>query len=72
MKLSVVRHNTQKGVVRRKLCRFSSKLSPEVLSFVRCLSKVLCEKEVERKKEVERRKKKEESRKKKVEGRRKK
>ena len=34
MKLSVVSHNTQKGVVRRKLCRFSSKLSPEVLSFV--------------------------------------
>ena len=34
MKLSVVSHNTQKGVVRRKICRFSSKLSPEVLSFV--------------------------------------
>ena len=34
VKLSVVSHNTQKGVVRRKLCRFSSKLSPEVLPFV--------------------------------------
>ena len=34
VQLSVVSHNTQKGVVRRKLCRFSSKLSPEVLSFV--------------------------------------
>ena len=34
MKLSVVSHYTRKGVARRKLCRFSSKLSPEVLSFV--------------------------------------
>ena len=46
VQLSVVSHNTQKGVVRRKVSRFSSKLSPEVLSFVSyaCL-KFLLEKE---------------------------
>ena len=46
VQLSVVSHNTQKGVVWRKLCRFLSKLSPEMLSFLSyaCL-KFLLEKE---------------------------
>ena len=51
VQLSVVSHNTQKGVVRRKLCRFSSKLSPEVLSFVSYVCLKFC---VERRK-IERR-----------------
>ena len=51
MKLSVVSHNTQKGIVRRKLCRFSSKLSPEVLSFV----SYACLKFCERNKKIRRR-----------------
>ena len=46
VQLSVVSHNTQKRVVRQKLCRFSSKPSPEMLSFVSyASSKVFVEKE---------------------------
>ena len=40
MKLSVVSHNTQKGVVRRKLCRFLTK-SRGVFLCELCLSKVI-------------------------------
>ena len=69
MQLSVVSHNTQKGVVRRKLCRFSSKLSPEMLSFVSYACLKFC---VRKQKEEERREKKEERRKKKEERRKKK
>ena len=46
MQLSVVSHNTQKGVVRRKLCRFSSKLSPEMLSFVSYDCLKFCERKI--------------------------
>ena len=43
MKLSVVSHNTQKGAVRPKLCRFLSKLNPEVHSFVSYACLKFCE-----------------------------
>ena len=52
MQLSVVSHNTQKGVVRRKLSRFSSKLSPEVLSFVSYACLNFCERKKGKKKKL--------------------